>query len=95
MTGVPADKLNGDNYEKISKLELNIKGKLYGQDETVEQVLERVYVSFAGIGNETKPTASFIFLGPTGTGKCLSGDQEVTVQMTDDMYNFAKEYHLL
>ncbi len=69
MTGVPADKLNGDNYEKISKLELNIKGKLYGQDETVEQVLERVYVSFAGIGNETKPTASFIFLGPTGTGK--------------------------
>ncbi|MFY8212597.1 MAG: AAA family ATPase, partial [Candidatus Nanopelagicus sp.] len=69
MTGVPADKLNGDNYEKISKLELNIKGKLYGQDETVDQVLERVYVSFAGIGNETKPTASFIFLGPTGTGK--------------------------
>jgi ATP-dependent Clp protease ATP-binding subunit ClpA len=48
---------------------LNIKGKLYGQDETIEQVLERVYVSFAGIGNDNKPTASFIFLGPTGTGK--------------------------
>jgi ATP-dependent Clp protease ATP-binding subunit ClpA len=48
---------------------LNIKGKLYGQDETIEQVLERVYVSFAGIGNDSKPTASFIFLGPTGTGK--------------------------
>lgn len=69
MTGVPADKLNGDNYDRISSLELNIKGRLYGQDETVEQVLERIYVSFAGIGNETKPTASFIFLGPTGTGK--------------------------
>jgi ATP-dependent Clp protease ATP-binding subunit ClpA len=26
-------------------------------------------VSFAGIGNDTKPTASFLFLGPTGTGK--------------------------
>lgn len=68
-TGVPADKLNGDNFSRINDLELNIKGKLYGQDETVEQVLERVYVSFAGISNDSKPTASFIFLGPTGTGK--------------------------
>ena len=69
FTGVPADKMNGDNHDLIQNLEVNVKGKLYGQDETVEQVLERVYVSFAGIGNETKPTASFLFLGPTGTGK--------------------------
>lgn len=68
-TGVPADKLAGDNLNKINNLDVNIKSKLYGQDETVEKVLERVYVSFAGIGNETKPTASFLFLGPTGTGK--------------------------
>ena len=69
FTGVPADKMKGDNLDMISTLDVNIKGKLYGQDETVEQVLERVYVSFAGIGNDTKPTASFLFLGPTGTGK--------------------------
>ena len=68
-TGVPADKLKGDNLERIQTLEVNVKSKLYGQDETVEKVLERVYVSFAGIGNDTKPTASFLFLGPTGTGK--------------------------
>ncbi len=68
-TGVPADKLKGDNLERISTLDVNINGKLYGQDEAVKQVLDRVYVSFAGIGNETKPMASFLFLGPTGTGK--------------------------
>ena len=68
-TGVPADTLKGDNLERIQTLEVNVKSKLYGQDETVEKVLERVYVSFAGIGNDTKPTASFLFLGPTGTGK--------------------------
>lgn len=68
-TGVPADKLSDNNYERINNLDVNIKSKLYGQDETVDKVLERVYVSFAGIGNETKPTASFLFLGPTGTGK--------------------------
>lgn len=69
FTGVPADKLKGDNLDRISTLDVNIKSKLYGQDETVDQVVERVYVSFAGIGNETKPIASFLFLGPTGTGK--------------------------
>lgn len=69
FTGVPADKLSGDNMDRIQNLEMNVKNKLYGQDEVVDKVLERVYVSFAGIGNDTKPTASFLFLGPTGTGK--------------------------
>jgi len=69
FTGVPADKLSGDNYDRINHLEMNVKNKLYGQDETVDKVLERVYVSFAGIGNDKKPIASFLFLGPTGTGK--------------------------
>jgi ATP-dependent Clp protease ATP-binding subunit ClpA len=69
FTGVPADKLSGDNMDLIQTLEVNVKGKLYGQDETIDKVLERIYVSFAGIGSETKPTASFLFLGPTGTGK--------------------------
>jgi ATP-dependent Clp protease ATP-binding subunit ClpA len=32
-------------------------------------VLDRVYISFAGISNEKRPMASFLFLGPTGTGK--------------------------
>jgi ATP-dependent Clp protease ATP-binding subunit ClpA len=35
----------------------------------VDSVLERVYINFAGIGNNKKPMASFLFLGPTGTGK--------------------------
>lgn len=69
FTGVPADKLSGDNMDRVQNLDVNVKNKLYGQDKTVDQVLERVYVSFAGIGNETKPIASFLFLGPTGTGK--------------------------
>ena len=69
FTGVPADKLKGDNVDRITNLDVNVKSKLYGQDDVVDNVIERVYVSFAGIGNETKPIASFLFLGPTGTGK--------------------------
>lgn len=69
FTGVPADKLSGDNFDRITNLDANVKSKLYGQDEAVDEVLDRVYVSFAGINSETKPIASYLFLGPTGTGK--------------------------
>lgn len=68
-TGVPADKLNGDILSKIQSLDFNIKSKLYGQDEVLNQVLDRVYVSFAGINDDNKPLASFLFLGNSGTGK--------------------------
>jgi ATP-dependent Clp protease ATP-binding subunit ClpA len=69
VTGVPLDRLQNERSNKIVELESNIKQKLYGQDEAVDRVLERVYINFSGIGNATKPMASFLFLGPTGTGK--------------------------
>jgi ATP-dependent Clp protease ATP-binding subunit ClpA len=69
IAGVPADRLQDENTDRIQNLESNIKDKLYGQEETLSKVLDRIYVSFAGIGNENKPLASFLFLGPTGTGK--------------------------
>ena len=69
MTGVTADKLTDDKSSRIVDLDQNIKNKLYGQEETIDKVLERIYVSFAGIGNQARPMGSFLFLGPTGTGK--------------------------
>jgi ATP-dependent Clp protease ATP-binding subunit ClpA len=69
VTGVPTDKLQNERSAKIVDLESNIKQRLYGQDAAVNSVLERVYINFAGIGNEAKPMASFLFTGPTGTGK--------------------------
>jgi ATP-dependent Clp protease ATP-binding subunit ClpA len=69
VTGVPRDKLQNERSVKIMDLESNIKQKLYGQDAAVDSVLERVYINFAGIANDKKPMASFLFLGPTGTGK--------------------------
>ena len=69
VTGVPTDKLQNERSTKIVELDSNIKQRLYGQDSAVNTVLERVYISFAGIGNEHKPMSSFLFLGPTGTGK--------------------------
>jgi ATP-dependent Clp protease ATP-binding subunit ClpA len=69
VTDVPMDRLENERSAKIVELESNIKQKLYGQDEAVDRVLERVYINFSGIGNARRPIASFLFLGPTGTGK--------------------------
>jgi ATP-dependent Clp protease ATP-binding subunit ClpA len=69
VTGVPLDRLQNERSNKILELESNIKQQLYGQDAAVDAVLERVYINFSGIGNEKRPMASFLFLGPTGTGK--------------------------
>ena len=69
VANVPVDKLQNERSANIVNLESNIKEKLYGQDEAVDAVLERIYINFSGIGNDKKPIASFLFLGPTGTGK--------------------------
>jgi ATP-dependent Clp protease ATP-binding subunit ClpA len=69
ILGIPLDRLQNEQTAKITDLESNIKQKLYGQDSAVDTVLERVYINYSGIGNERKPIASFLFLGPTGTGK--------------------------
>jgi len=69
VTEVPMDRLQNERSDKIVDLESNIKQRLYGQDAAVDSVLERVYINFSGIGNDKRPMASFLFLGPTGTGK--------------------------
>lgn len=69
VTDVPVDRLQNERSANILELDSNIKQRLYGQDAAVDAVLERVYISFSGIGNNKRPIASFLFLGPTGTGK--------------------------
>ena len=69
VTNVPLDRLQNERSANIVELESNIKQKLYGQDDAVDSVLERIYINFSGIGNQKRPIASYLFLGPTGTGK--------------------------
>jgi len=69
VTSVPLDRLQNERSTNIIELDSNIKQKLYGQDAAVDSVLERIYINFSGIGNQKRPIASYLFLGPTGTGK--------------------------
>jgi ATP-dependent Clp protease ATP-binding subunit ClpA len=69
VANIPATKVSNDASDRILELEGTIKQRLYGQDHVVEQVSERLYINYAGLGTETRPMGCFLFLGPTGTGK--------------------------
>ena len=69
LANVPVDRLKNEQSDNIKHLEENIKDKLFGQEQVINDVLDRIYVSFAGVKQDNRPVASFLFLGPTGTGK--------------------------
>ena len=54
---------------RLETLEERVKDKIYGQDVAVQQVVEAVQMSKAGLTDENKPLASLLFVGPTGVGK--------------------------
>ena len=96
VTDVPMDRLENERSAKIVELESNIKQRLYGQDDAVDRVLERVYINFSGIGNARRPIASFLFLGPTGTGKTelakLLGEHLDMTLLKYDMSEFQERH---
>ena len=69
LTKIPIDQIGNEATSSLANLESNVKEKLYGQDEVVDRVLEKIYVAKAGLKSLNKPIGNFLFLGPTGTGK--------------------------
>lgn len=68
-TGIPISKLVESEKEKLLHLEDELHQRVIGQDEAVIAVADAIQRSRAGLADPERPTASFIFLGPTGVGK--------------------------
>ena len=68
-TGIPILKLVESEKEKLLNLEDELHERVIGQKEAVTAVAEAIQRSRAGLADPNRPTASFIFLGPTGVGK--------------------------
>jgi len=68
-TGIPISKLMASEKEKLLYLENELHQRVVGQDEAVRSVAEAIQRSRSGLADPNCPTASFIFLGPTGVGK--------------------------
>jgi len=68
-TGIPISKLVESEMEKLLHLEDELHHRVVGQHEAVTAVADAIQRSRAGLSDPNRPTASFIFLGPTGVGK--------------------------
>ncbi|NEP19080.1 MAG: AAA domain-containing protein, partial [Leptolyngbya sp. SIO4C1] len=68
-TGIPVSKLVQSEMQKLLTLEDELHRRVIGQNEAVTAVSDAIQRSRAGLADPNRPTASFIFLGPTGVGK--------------------------
>ena len=68
-TGIPTGRLLEGETSKLLRMEEVIGERLIGQKAAVTAVSDAVRRSRAGISDPNRPTGSFLFLGPTGTGK--------------------------
>ena len=67
-TGIPSERIQKSELSNLANLEDALKAKIIGQDEAVKAVSAAVRRSRVQISPRRHP-ASFIFVGPTGTGK--------------------------
>jgi ATP-dependent Clp protease ATP-binding subunit ClpC len=58
---------------KPQELKDQLKREIIGQDRAIDAVVRAVVVADLGICDPQRPLATFLFLGPTGTGKSQIG----------------------
>jgi len=80
MINMPLETVAQKESKNLSELDSQMKGVVYGQDKAVETLLDKIFVSQAGMKAPNKPIGSFLFLGPTGCGKT-----ETAKQLADKM----------
>jgi ATP-dependent Clp protease ATP-binding subunit ClpA len=80
MINMPLENVAQRESKNLADLEGGLKTAVYGQDSAIENLLDKIFVSQAGMKAPNKPIGSFLFLGPTGVGKT-----EVAKQLADKM----------
>ena len=99
VTGVPLQRMEQAETEKLLKMEEELKGKVIGQDEAVSAISKALRRSRADLKDPRRPIGSFIFLGPTGVGKTflaqklaefMFGDRDALIQI--DMSEYMEKF---
>jgi len=75
ISKVPAAMMDMKENDALENLAPRVKDKVYGQDEAIDRLVEAIFMSKAGLRNPSKPIGSFLFTGPTGTGKTYTAKQ--------------------
>jgi len=75
MINMPLEIVAQKESKNLSDLEGNMKSSVLGQDGAIDTLLDKIFVSQAGMKSPNKPVGSFLFLGPTGCGKTETAKQ--------------------
>ena len=98
-TGVPLNRMEQKETQKLLAMEEELKKKVIGQDEAVTAISKALRRSRADLKDPRRPIGSFIFLGPTGVGKTflarslaefMFGDADAIIQI--DMSEYMEKF---
>jgi ATP-dependent Clp protease ATP-binding subunit ClpC len=98
-TGVPLNRMEQKEAQKLLKMEEELKQQVIGQDEAVIAISKALRRSRADLKDPRRPIGSFIFLGPTGVGKTflarslakfMFGDLDALIQI--DMSEYMEKF---
>ena len=98
-TGIPLEKLNVVERERLLKMEDVLRLRVVGQDNAVKLLAEAIRRARAGLKDPKRPIGTFLFLGPTGVGKtelakalaeALYGDEDMIVRL--DMSEYMEKH---
>lgn len=98
-TGIPLKKMLTAEKDRLVRMEEFLSAKIIGQDKAISAIANAVRKARAGLKLPYRPMGSFLFLGPTGTGKTylpkllaefLFDDKNAMVRM--DMSEFMESH---
>ncbi len=98
-TGIPVYRLTEEETAKLLRMEEELHKRIVGQDEAIAALSRAIRRTRAGLKDPKRPAGSFIFLGPTGTGKTelaktlaefLFDDQDALIQL--DMSEYMEKH---
>jgi ATP-dependent Clp protease ATP-binding subunit ClpA len=75
MTNLPTESVAERESKNLSGLEAAMKNSVFGQDDAVDNLLDKIFVAQAGMKLPNKPIGCFLFVGPTGCGKTETAKQ--------------------
>jgi ATP-dependent Clp protease ATP-binding subunit ClpC len=100
-TGVPVNRLAGEERERLLEMEKYLHQRIIGQEEPIRAISRAVRRARAGLKDPKRPIGSYMFLGPTGIGKSLTaktlaefmfGSEEALVKI--DMSEFMERHNV-
>jgi ATP-dependent Clp protease ATP-binding subunit ClpC len=98
-TGVPLNRMEQKEAQKLLRMEEELKQQVIGQDEAVIAISKALRRSRADLKDPRRPIGSFVFLGPTGVGKTflarslaefIFGDADALIQI--DMSEYMEKF---